>query len=92
MPGTDSQGRALPAPRKLAWCNGWQFPCDKLTIKYSSTPYMVGHIQFVPWTLALFVAQNKGGSAFWMCVQVKLQRWLAENSSTGLLTRQVSQR
>jgi len=59
MPGEDAHGVPLTAPRKLAWCNGWQFPCDKLTIKYSSSPYMV-----------------------------KLQRWLAENSSTGLLTRQ----
>lgn len=31
----NDNGRQVPPPKRLEWCNGWQLGCDKMALKFS---------------------------------------------------------
>ena len=35
QPVYNDNGRQIPPPKRLEWCNGWQLGCDKMALKFS---------------------------------------------------------
>ena len=40
FPVYDDNGREIPPPTRLDWCNGFQLACDKMSLKFSRQPQL----------------------------------------------------